>query len=73
MAKAKNEAVETVETEAKTAQAVKAGKKYIKTIPNTFDLRGIEITEETFTLPELDETQKLVLKNAIECGIIKEA
>lgn len=47
--------------------------KYIKTISNVISLKGIEIKENSFDLPELNEKQTIALKNALASGIIKEA
>lgn len=63
---------DVITDETVTARAVGLP-KYIKTIPNTLDICGIEIKEECFDLPELNEAQSMVLKNAIVCGIIEEA
>lgn len=63
---------DVVKDETVTAQA-EGLPKYIKTIPNTISLKGIEIREDRFDLPKLDEKQTMALKNAIACGIIKEA
>lgn len=47
--------------------------KYIKTIPNVLNIAGIEIKEDRFDLPKLDEKQTMAFENALACGIIKEA
>lgn len=68
---------EDVATEATAPQAgaASSGVTYIKTIPNKFDVRGVEIPDEEFSLDdidELDEDQQKAFDHAVKCGIIEE-
>lgn len=68
---------EEVATEATAPQAgaASSGVTYIKTIPNKFDVRGVEIPDEEFSLgdiDDMDDDQKSAFDHAVKCGIIKE-
>lgn len=71
------QAAESVQPEevATEAGAAASGVTYIKTIPNKFDVRGVEIPDEEFSLDdidELDEDQQKAFDHAVKCGIIEE-
>lgn len=67
-------AVEEVQATEEVAASSDASKKYVKTIPNPFDVRGHVIPDGEFGINELDldEEQEQAFNHAISCGIIKE-
>jgi len=57
-----------------TSSTSDASTKYIKTIPNKFDVQGHDVPDDEFGLSDLnlDEDQQKAFDHAIKCGIIKE-
>lgn len=62
------------ESQATEEVAASLGVQYIKTIPNKFDVRGVEIPDDEFSLSDLDMdgAQEKAFNHAVKCGIIKE-